>query len=55
MHELDRTVTIACSNFTNEGIMHEMVVETKFFQLGEILETLHRKVLELELQVTGSA
>ena len=48
---LDETITLACSNFANEGIKNEMFAESKVRRLGEIIEDLRKKVAELETQV----
>ena len=53
-HRLDAAVTLACNNFTNEGITHEMFAEVKVFRLRKIAENLCKKVAELESQVTPS-
>ena len=41
-------VTLDCKNLTSEGMTHEMVVEANVFLLGEIIEDLHKKVVDLE-------
>ena len=46
------TVTLACNNFTDEGIIHNMFAEAKVFQLDEITKNLFKKFMELESQVT---
>ena len=48
------TVALACNNFIDEGITHDMVAEDKVFCLGEIEEDLRKMVTELEAQVTPS-
>ena len=53
-NRLDIVITLGCNNFTDEGITHEMYVESKLFQLGEIVENFCTKVVELETQVTHS-
>ena len=51
MHRLDNDVTLACSNFADEGITDEIFVEAKVIRLGEIEGHLRKRVVELETQV----
>ena len=51
MHKLENDVTLACKNFTDEGITKGMFAEAKVIRLGEIVEGLHKKVAKLEAHV----
>ena len=54
MNRLDNVVTLVCSNFADEGITDEMFAYAKVIRLGEIVEDLRKKVVELEAQVRPS-
>ena len=51
MHQFYAIVTLACTRFTDEGIMHDMFTETKVFRVGEIAEKLCKKVADFEVKV----
>ena len=44
-HKLDKVVSLACTNFTDEGIIEEMFPEAKVIRLGEIEKDLHKKFM----------
>ena len=50
-NRLDKVVSLSCTNFTDEGIKEEMVLESKVTQLGEIAEYLRKKVTKLETSI----
>ena len=47
-HQIDAAITLACNNFTDEGITNDMFEESKVFRLGEITENLLKKFVDLE-------
>ena len=48
MHRLDNVVALACTNVFDEEITADMFPESKIIQIGDIVEDLCKKVIELE-------
>ena len=49
---LEATITLTCINFMDEGITLEMFTEANFLRIGEVIENLHKQVVEMESKMT---